>query len=235
MAKNIRWSPDDLKNKRYIQTATGDYVPVERVTAKKADKLPNLLERAVGGLKEGDTGTEASFKPAIRFGEESKIKFVDLFAPKPLIVMTPSYTQHHFQLPTGEMLYCKFIFDLAPCPAPRMTRSDQWKTDPYHPDPRKRQRKPVAKYFTWRNAFIAECEKVGYTLGETLRVLFIIPMPQYFSRKKRETYNGQPHKQRPDTDNMLKSIKDAFKVDDGYVWDERGVKLWGEKGQIIIF
>ena len=35
-----------------------------------------------------------------------------------------------------------------------------------------------------------------------------------------------------DTDGV---IKDSFKVDDGFVWNETGVKIWGEFGMIIIF
>lgn len=146
-------------------------------------------------------------------------------------------TGHFITLPNKmcEQIVIKYSFDLPPFPAPRMVRGDQWKTDPNHTDPAKRQRKPVTRYFAWRDAFRLMCKQNGYTLQETLRVLFIMPMPKYLSRKKREMRMGQAHKQRPDTDNMLKSIKDSFNVDDGFVWDERGVKIWGEVGRIVIF
>lgn len=140
-----------------------------------------------------------------------------------------------FQLPTGEILNIRHEFKISPCPAPRMTNSDKWKTDPYHADPEKRQRKAVTKYYDWRDTFRILCAKQGYVLDEVLRVVFVMPMPKYLSRKKREMRLGQPHKQRPDTDNMIKSIKDSFNVDDGYVWDERGVKVWGEEAKILIF
>ena len=43
------------------------------------------------------------------------------------------------------------VFDIVPFPAPRMTKSDKWKTNPNHPDPLKRQRVPVTKYFAFKN------------------------------------------------------------------------------------
>lgn len=159
-------------------------------------------------------------------------KFTGLFDTQEVNI---DYLLISFTLPNGEVIKPLFTFDLAPFPAPRMTRSDKWKTNPNHPDPLKRQRKPVQRYFAWKNAFISMCNEKGYTLQETIRVLFIMPLPKYLSRKKREMKVGQPHKQRPDTDNMIKAVKDAFKADDGFVWDERGVKIWGETGKIIIF
>lgn len=140
-----------------------------------------------------------------------------------------------FLLPDGEVIKIKHQFDINPCAAPRMTQSDKWKTDPNAINPIMRQRKPVTKYFAFRNEFIGLCDKVGYKLTEVLDILFIIPFPKTYSEKKRKILNNQAHQLRPDRDNFLKSVQDSFKVDDGFVWDGRTIKLWGEKGQIIIF
>ena len=211
----VPYTAEQLKKLGLVEK-DGVYVTVSSLVAKKVDKLPSLIEQA---------------KPYVDSITKSQLS-MQMFIDTGIILIPPTES---FVLPNGEIIHPKYCFDLCPFPAPRMTRSDKWKTNPYHKDPAKRQRKPVTRYFAWRNEFITQADKMGYRLGETLRVVFILPMPKYFNRKKRGTLMGQPHKQRPDTDNMIKSVKDAFNVDDGYVWDERGIKIWGDKGQIIIF
>jgi Holliday junction resolvase RusA-like endonuclease len=115
------------------------------------------------------------------------------------------------------------VFEIEPFPAPRMVRSDKWA-----------KRQCVMDYFSWRTAFVLMCNKQGYRLQPVLNITFIIQMPKSWSEKKRTQMDGQPHQCRPDRDNLLKSIMDAFKIDDGFVWDGRTTKLWGRKGQIII-
>lgn len=65
-------------------------------------------------------------------------------------------------------------------------------------------------------------------------IIFIIPMPKSWSQKKRDLMNGQPHQQKPDIDNLTKSLLDALFDDDSHIWDIRTSKVWGEMGQIII-
>ena len=54
-------------------------------------------------------------------------------------------------------------------------------------------------------------------------------------KKKKEQMNGLPHKQKPDTDNLVKSVKDSLLKDDSVVWWEKAEKRWAYKGSIIIF
>lgn len=116
-------------------------------------------------------------------------------------------------------------FYIQPVPAPRMTRSDKWK-----------KRKCVTEYFAFRNLFMVQARKQGFKqLPEILNVCFILPMPESWSQKKKNANLFMPHRQRPDRDNLLKGIMDAFKVDDGYCWDGRTLKLWGYEPCIIIF
>jgi Holliday junction resolvase RusA-like endonuclease len=138
-------------------------------------------------------------------------------------------------LPTKETIYRKFIFDILPCPAPRLSQSDKWKLDPNDPDPNKRQRKPVMKYFAYKNELLRQAAENGYKLTETLRMLVLVPMPKSWSNKKKEAMNNQPHKQRGDWDNYGKGFCDCLVGEDNFVWDARVVKLWAYKGQIIIF
>lgn len=45
---------------------------------------------------------------------------------------------------------------------------------------------------------------------------------------------GKPHQQKPDADNLLKSLMDAIYSEDCAVWDIRVTKRWGNAGEIII-
>jgi Holliday junction resolvase RusA-like endonuclease len=127
------------------------------------------------------------------------------------------------------------VLDVDPCPAPRMTRSDKWKTNPNHPNLRRRQRPCVMRYFAWKSAFKSACKKAGFEMSECLNVFFVVPMPESWSKKKRASMLYEKHQQRPDRDNYLKAVQDAFDKDDGFVWDGRTTKAWGEKGCIIIY
>lgn len=65
-------------------------------------------------------------------------------------------------------------------------------------------------------------------------ITFVMPMPQSWSKKKRASMDCQPHQQKPDLDNLTKSLLDALFEDDSHIWDARTSKVWGETGMIII-
>jgi len=65
-------------------------------------------------------------------------------------------------------------------------------------------------------------------------VIFVLPMPNSWSNKKKTQMDGQAHQAKPDADNMLKALCDAMYSDDSGVWDVRITKVWGYEGQIII-
>ncbi|MBT0460587.1 RusA family crossover junction endodeoxyribonuclease [Morganella morganii] len=111
-------------------------------------------------------------------------------------------------------------FDITPVPKPRMTKSDKWKKRP-----------ETARYW----AFKDEVRLRGLTLPECgYHVIFTVPMPKSWSKKKRAAMNGQPHQQRPDKDNFEKALLDAVFGEDCRVWDGRASKLWGESGKITV-
>lgn len=128
-----------------------------------------------------------------------------------------------------------FLFDIVPISAPRMTQSDRWKLNPEHPDINKRQRPVVTKYFAYKNLLILQGKQMKFEIKSILDVLFIIPMPDSWSMKKKERMNGLPCKVKPDTDNLLKAIKDTFCKNDSHIWKETAEKRWGFKGSVIIF
>jgi Holliday junction resolvase RusA-like endonuclease len=131
--------------------------------------------------------------------------------------------------------FAKFVFDITPCPAPRMTRRDKIFTNPNHPNPKKRQRECVRKYFSFKNEVIWTAKSKKYVLQDELNILFFIPMPETWSQKKKDEMNLKPHKQKPDCDNLTKAWLDSFGEDDSFVWNIHAIKRWGFKGQIIVF
>ncbi len=111
-------------------------------------------------------------------------------------------------------------YPITPVGKPRMTRADKWKKRP-----------EVLRY----RAFCDEVRLQGVGLPESgSHVTFILPMPASWSKKKRTELNGKPHQQKPDADNLTKSLLDALFEDDAHIWDVRVSKLWGEAGRIII-
>lgn len=128
-----------------------------------------------------------------------------------------------------------YLFDIVPISAPRMTQSDRWRTNPEHPDINKRQRPVVTRYFAYKNLLTLQAKKLKYEVKPVLDVLFILPMPNSWSGKKKERMNGLPCKVKPDTDNLLKALKDTFCKNDSHIWKETAEKRWGYKGSIIIF
>jgi Holliday junction resolvase RusA-like endonuclease len=128
-----------------------------------------------------------------------------------------------------------FLFDVIPMGAVRMTQSDKWRTNPNHPDPNKRQREVVRRYFKFKNDLFDQSLQMKFELGNFLDAVYFIPMPQSWSEKKRKSMVGLPCKVKPDTDNITKAIKDALKVEDGDVWWEKAEKRWGFYGSILIY
>lgn len=110
-------------------------------------------------------------------------------------------------------------YNIVPVGKPRMTQSDKWKKRP-----------AVLRY----RAFADEVRLKVKDLPIPFHVIFIIPMPKSWSKKKRREMLGEPHRQRPDLDNILKGFLDALFEDDAGVWDGRATKLWGDVGQIIV-
>lgn len=128
-----------------------------------------------------------------------------------------------------------YLFDIIPMGAVRMTKSDTWKLNPNHADPKKRQRKSVTKYFEFKNNIKFQAEKMNIEIKDTLDIVFVVPIPDSFSDKKKAQLNATPCKKRPDIDNYVKAFLDALKKEDGDVWNIKAIKVYGFKGAIILF
>jgi Holliday junction resolvase RusA-like endonuclease len=109
---------------------------------------------------------------------------------------------------------------ITPVPKPRMTQRDKWARRP-----------PVLRY----RAFCDEVRLHGMALPEGgARIVFMLPMPASWSAKKRASMAGQPHQQKPDTDNLIKAVQDAILDDDCRIYDISGCKFWAVSGSITV-
>ncbi|SVD01833.1 uncharacterized protein METZ01_LOCUS354687 [marine metagenome] len=109
------------------------------------------------------------------------------------------------------------ILDVSPCSKPRMTRADRWK-----------KRQSVLKFFAFRDA--VKQSPAWKTLQlldmDSFKIVFHVPMPKSWSKKKKAQFEGKPHQQRPDLDNYLKAWKDSVYEEDAIVWHVEATKLW---------
>ena len=119
-----------------------------------------------------------------------------------------------------------YTLEITPIPAPRLNRKSRF-------NPAKKAM--WERYMNFKGLLFILAQKSGFDFSqESLAVTFILPMPKSWSQKKRQRLNGQPHKQRPDLDNMLKAVKDSLYKEDKRIWHVCAEKRWGVKGQIIL-
>lgn len=110
---------------------------------------------------------------------------------------------------------------VTPVAKPRMVRSDKWKLRP-----------AVMRYRDF-------CDQVRlamprYELPGCVTLIFFIPMPASWGKRKRLAMLGAPHTQKPDIDNLVKSWLDAWKTDDSHVYAISASKYWAEEGSIEV-
>ena len=111
-------------------------------------------------------------------------------------------------------------YGITPVPKPRMTRRDRWSKRPV-----------VLRYFAFKDEVRLNKVKIQ---AENTHVIFHVPMPESWSKKKKNEMSGKSHKQRPDIDNYLKALLDAVFDDDSHISDIRATKVWAENGFITI-
>lgn len=110
-------------------------------------------------------------------------------------------------------------YNIAPFPKPRMTRADKWK-----------HRSCVDAYY----AFKDEVREKGVTIPQPCKVMFYIQMPESWSKKKKAAHLHQPHKSKPDIDNLVKALLDAVFENDAAIWSIWAEKKWAELPSIGI-
>jgi Holliday junction resolvase RusA-like endonuclease len=115
-------------------------------------------------------------------------------------------------------------FDVVPMGKPRMTQSDKWKKRP-----------ATDRYWELKNKLKQIAKDNDFVIPDSnYHMIFNIPMPDSWSKKKKIEFNEKPHKQKPDKDNLEKAVLDSLCEEDSYIWDGRVSKYWAYKGSIII-
>lgn len=104
------------------------------------------------------------------------------------------------------------FIEITPVAKPRMVRGDKWKKRPC-----------VLKYRTFCDEIRLKHPK---SLPQTIDLIFYMPMPKSWSKKKIAQMHLNPHQAKPDIDNLIKSVLDALCADDSYIWSIKATKLW---------
>jgi Holliday junction resolvase RusA-like endonuclease len=112
------------------------------------------------------------------------------------------------------------IYEIVPVAKPRMTRKDKWA-----------QRPSVLKYRAYKDEVRL---KIGHLNINFTKILFAVPMPKSWSKKKKAEMQGKPHEQTPDLDNFLKGLMDALYGDDSHIHTVTVAKIWDYDGYIMI-
>jgi Holliday junction resolvase RusA-like endonuclease len=90
-----------------------------------------------------------------------------------------------------------------PIAKPRQTRRDKWM-----------QRDSVMRYRNYADhlRLAANCQRLASLLPQIRKVelLFVIPIPPSYSKRRRAETIGQPCEAKPDLDNLCKSVLDAL-------------------------
>jgi hypothetical protein len=133
--------------------------------------------------------------------------------------------------PTGEApaRFASFNIPGNPIGAPRMTHSDQWQ-----------QRPRVVAYRAWKDLARACASPAFRDLGEgwdagTVMFVAYFSMPARWSAKKRAEMAGQPHRVKPDTDNVEKALLDALFTRDQGVHSVSKLKRWDDGAGARLF
>lgn len=114
----------------------------------------------------------------------------------------------------------RFTVYTKPIGAPRMIRSDAWK-----------QRDCVIEYREFKEKLREVC---GPLLIDVQHVWCraYLPMPtKSWSNKKLVEMEDEPNRQRPDADNLIKSLLDSIFENDSGIWGITCFKLWCKEGE----
>lgn len=115
-------------------------------------------------------------------------------------------------------------YDVTPHPKVRMTRRDTWATKAVRPSVQR-----------WR-AFQNRVQELGITVQDGDSICFFVPMPASWKHSKRREHLHQPHRSKPDLDNLLGGLFDAAmpEEDKHIACLGRVSKVWAPDGMITI-
>lgn len=115
-----------------------------------------------------------------------------------------------------------YRFNITPMGKVRMTQRDKWKPS-------------AQRYFAYIKDLQWQAKINRFVLQNGLHYLFLLPMPDGWTKKKKAEKNGQLHDQTPDLDNLLKALWDGTATQDKAIgWIGSAKKIWAYRGAIVI-
>lgn len=119
----------------------------------------------------------------------------------------------------------EYHFHIDPMSAPTMTAADKYNKRPI-----------VSRYFGYRNQIRCQANLKGLRdlPGCIDSLIFNIPMPGFWSKRKKNEMRGQNHTTRPDIDNILRGVMNVF-GEDSHIHTIRNLqKIWSDTGSIVL-
>lgn len=118
----------------------------------------------------------------------------------------------------------RVLIEIEPKGAVRMTQAGKWTS------------KTAQRYLAYKKLIGLELNKICKTPTKqpvSIKILFVMPIPPSWSKKKRMDAIGSYHTSKPDIDNLIKGLFDAANKilwqDDNQVVRCNTTKIYGEK------
>lgn len=113
------------------------------------------------------------------------------------------------------------VLNITPLGKPRMTQRDHW-----------RPRACTSRYWVYADKLRLICPPLEWT---GISLTFGLPMPESWSKRKKQAFREKPHQSKPDLSNLIKAFEDILLKNDSLVWYYSTMKkVWMDKGCIII-
>jgi Holliday junction resolvase RusA-like endonuclease len=129
----------------------------------------------------------------------------------------------------------KYTFDITPQTNVRATQGDRIffriPREKLYPSGLKRLLR-LEKYNDYKTSIAGLAKQHRFTLPEqNVHIIFYIPVPKTWKKYKKEEMHMKLHQQKPDIDNLAKSIFDSLFIEDKYIADFRATKRWVNQEQ----
>lgn len=107
------------------------------------------------------------------------------------------------------------FFPVTPVPKPKQSKRDSWQPST-----------SVLRFRAFRDELrVRRIHRIARE--DRMGVVFFVPIPKSWPRRRRLEAHLAPCQQRPDVDNYLKALFDAaWPEEDCRAWDVRATKLW---------
>lgn len=113
----------------------------------------------------------------------------------------------------------RFTIYGTPIAKPRQTRRDKWMKRPC-----------VVRYRLWADEARKAAPKDLPSEPISVGVRAYLPVPSSATKRRRAELRGQNHRQKPDADNILKSVCDALFKRDEVICEKHVQKFWDDGG-----